>query len=237
MAFQKDRVIGNGSTSNYWRIIKFLVLDFVNNYCGFELGLYVDVAKRNAENNYKSYQIALTGGDFPFGDILEANFTALSIAMSGHHSFGDYLEELGTSNLTANDYDIDITIDGGTLRKLTITITGNEKNNDIADLLQTALQTAEASNDTVTIKEKRFRVTSEATGTSSTVLIAPGTIGSAGGDLLAALSATVNSQVTGGTKISLPDFLRTTIYNKLKTMNVLALDDGNVDFTTETIDV
>jgi len=95
--------------------------------------------------------------------------------------------------LPADTYDFDVTIDGG-LQQLSITTVGGEDYNAIA-----ALMDAQVVGGAVTFSniDSAFSVTSDSTGSGSTVLVGPGTFGSSGGDLFAILEAGVIVQAIG----------------------------------------
>lgn len=86
----------------------------------------------------------------------------------------------------ANTYDFDVTIDGGGLQQLSVVLAGGETYSAIA-----ALMDAVVVGGTVAYNDPAFafRVTSSTLGTGSAATIAPGTAGSGGGDLFAALDA------------------------------------------------
>lgn len=90
--------------------------------------------------------------------------------------------------LSADTYDFDVTIDGGPLQQLSITTT-NSPGFEIYVAIA-ALMNAVVVGGTVTYSDalSAFVVTSNSTGPVSTVLVAPGTFGSTGGDLFAALA-------------------------------------------------
>ena len=92
--------------------------------------------------------------------------------------------------LGAATYDFDVTIDGGPVQQLSISVVGGEDFTDIA-----ALMDAQVVGGAVTLETSAFRVTSDTTGLTSSATIAVGTAGSAGGDLFAAILA----QDPGGT--------------------------------------
>jgi len=88
---------------------------------------------------------------------------------------------------TETGYELDITIDG-TLRKLkTVSIASADDWNDVAAAIQASLRTATSSSETVVILDGKILVSSITSGTSSAVLIAAGTDGTADGDLLAVI--------------------------------------------------
>lgn len=93
--------------------------------------------------------------------------------------------------ITANTYDLDATIDGGGLNQLSFAIAVTDTWDTIVTAIQTALQTATGSTETVVIIGGDIRVTSATTGAASSVLIAAGTAGSGGGDVIAAITTQV----------------------------------------------
>lgn len=109
--------------------------------------------------------------------------------------------------ITANTYDLDVTIDGGGLNQLAIAIAVTDDWFTIAAALQAALRTATGSTETIVITNGRIRCTSATTGGSSSVLIAAGTAGSGGGDLLTKIdtltdmTTTIESAVAGGAQL------------------------------------
>ena len=86
-------------------------------------------------------------------------------------------------------YDLDVTIDGGGLNQLAVALLNTDDWDGIAAKIQTALRTATGSTETVAIVAGKIQITSATAGSTSTVLIAAGTAGSGGGDLLAAITA------------------------------------------------
>jgi len=115
-------------------------------------------------------------------------------------------QEISSSSLTfsgstvpliaANTYDLDVTIDGGGLNQLTFILAPTQSWDDVMTLIQTALQTATGSTETVSILGGAIRITSATTGASSVVLIAAGTAGSGGGDILAYIDASIANMTT-----------------------------------------
>jgi len=94
-------------------------------------------------------------------------------------------------------YDLDVTIDGGGLNQLAVAILVTDDWDTIAAAIQSALQTATGNADLAVIIGGKMLVTSNSIGATSTVLIAAGTAGSGGGDLLAYIDASVaNMTVT-----------------------------------------
>ena len=101
-------------------------------------------------------------------------------------------------------YDLDVTIDGGSLNQLAIALLNTDSWTGILAKIQTALRTATSSTETVALVDGKIKVTSATTNEASAVLIAAGTAGSGGGDLLAAITAlsadytaTVDTAVAG----------------------------------------
>lgn len=110
--------------------------------------------------------------------------------------------------ITAETYDLDVTIDGGGLGQLTVVIAATDDWFTIASKIQVALRADTSSTETVVVTNGRIRVTSATTGGSSSVLIAAGTTGSGGGDLVAAITAqvtnmtvSIESAVVGATQL------------------------------------
>jgi uncharacterized phage protein gp47/JayE len=98
--------------------------------------------------------------------------------------------------IAANTYDLDVTIDGGGLNQLTFALAPTHSWDDVVALIETALQTATGSTETVIILGGSIRITSATTGDSSVVLIAAGTAGSGGGDFLAAVDLQIANMTT-----------------------------------------
>ena len=97
--------------------------------------------------------------------------------------------------LVANVYDFDVTIDGGALQVLSITVSPTDTYGTIA-----ALMSAQVTGGSVSFSGGSFHVTSTLPGNSSTVVVAAGTAGSAGGDLFAAITA----QAAGNPAVTFP---------------------------------
>jgi hypothetical protein len=91
--------------------------------------------------------------------------------------------------LADNTYDLDVTIDGGSNNQLAIALLATDDWDGIAAKIETQLQAATTSTETVVIVDGKIKITSVTVGAASSVLIAAGTAGSGGGDLLAAISA------------------------------------------------
>lgn len=96
--------------------------------------------------------------------------------------------------LIANPYDFDVTIDGGALQALSITVAPTDDYDAIA-----ALMSAQVAGGSVVFVGGAFQVTSATTGGSS-VIVAAGTAGSTGGDLFAAITA----QAVGNPAVTFP---------------------------------
>jgi len=91
-----------------------------------------------------------------------------------------------TTGAATDTYDFDVTIDGGGLQALTVSVTMGDTYSAIA----TAMSGAVAGGTVAYVDAAfAFRVTSSTTGSSSDATIAVGTFGSGGGDLFAALDA------------------------------------------------
>lgn len=88
-------------------------------------------------------------------------------------------------------YDLDVTVDDGTAPEyqLAIALLNTDDWDGIATKIETALQTATGSTETVAIVSGAIRITSATSGENSGILIQAGTAGSGGGDLLAAITA------------------------------------------------
>jgi uncharacterized phage protein gp47/JayE len=98
--------------------------------------------------------------------------------------------------VATNTYDLDVTIDGGVLNQLSFSINVTDDWDTIFQSIESALQTATGSTETVVIIDGRMRITSATTGASSAVLIAAGTAGSGGGDILAYIDASIANMTT-----------------------------------------
>lgn len=106
--------------------------------------------------------------------------------------------------LASNTYDIDVKPDGGTLRKLHLDILITDSWSVIISKIQAALLTATGGNESVFFYGGLIKFMSGTAGAASSMLVAAGTFGSAGGDLLAAINAlgatyiaTLNTPVAG----------------------------------------
>jgi hypothetical protein len=141
-------------------------------------------------------------------------FAAMTVAPVSGYAEITNVDTLGTfasatvPALASATYDIDITVDGGSVSKLAVALLNSDSWSGIATKIQTALRTATSSTETVTITSGKIRVTSATTGPSSTILIAAGTTGSAGGDLLAVINAvtgytcSLDTPVAGATDLT-----------------------------------
>jgi len=98
--------------------------------------------------------------------------------------------------IPAETYDLDVTVDGGSLHQLAFALVATDDWDGVAAKIQTALRTATGSTEVVAVVDGALRVTSASSGDSSTILIAPGTAGSSGGDFVAAIQtlSTTGSQ-------------------------------------------
>jgi hypothetical protein len=97
--------------------------------------------------------------------------------------------------LTSATYDLDITVDG-TIRKTATALLDTDSWAGICAKIQTALRALTSSTETVEVEGGCIRVTSHTTGSSSKIVIAAGTTGSGGGDLLAAIDAKTGYDTT-----------------------------------------
>lgn len=93
--------------------------------------------------------------------------------------------------ITAATYDLDVTVDGGGLNQLSFAIAVTDNWDAIVAEIQVQLRAATGSTETVTIVNGNIRITSATASDSSAILIAAGTAGSGGGDLLAFIVASV----------------------------------------------
>lgn len=90
--------------------------------------------------------------------------------------------------LASATYDLDITVDS-TLRQTATALLNTDDWDGIAAKIQAALRALTSSTETVAISGGKIVVTSATEGATSTIVIAAGTAGSGGGDLLAAIDA------------------------------------------------
>ena len=86
-------------------------------------------------------------------------------------------------------YDLDVDVDGGGNNQLAIALLNTDDWDGIATKIQTQLQAATSSTETVAITDGKITITSATDGSTSTIVIAAGTAGSGGGDLIAAITA------------------------------------------------
>jgi hypothetical protein len=93
-------------------------------------------------------------------------------------------------------YDLDMTVDGGSLLQLAIALLSTDSWTGIAAKIQIALRVATSSTETVTITDGKIKISSVTNGAASSILIEAGTAGSGGGDLLAAIDAIGATYVT-----------------------------------------
>ena len=88
-----------------------------------------------------------------------------------------------------NTFDIDIQVDNAVAPEaLAVVIAAADDWNDIAAIIQVALRAATISTETVAVAAGKILVTSATADDDSKIRITAGTTGSAGGDLLAAIS-------------------------------------------------
>ena len=99
--------------------------------------------------------------------------------------------------LAASTYDFDVTIDGGAVQQLSITVTGTETYAAVAALMSTAVVGG-----IVTFINSSFRVTSSTSGITSAAVVAVGTLGSASGDLFAAIEVAETETITYPTPVA-----------------------------------
>jgi hypothetical protein len=92
-------------------------------------------------------------------------------------------------------YDLDITVDG-VLQQTATALLSTDDWDGIAAKIQIALRALTSSTETVTITDGKIKVASVTTGVTSTIVIAAGTAGSGGGDLLTAIDALGTDYVT-----------------------------------------
>jgi len=93
-------------------------------------------------------------------------------------------------------YDLDIDIDGGGINQLAFALVNTDDWDAVAAAIQAALQTATGNPDTVVISGGKILVTSQSTGSGSTVAVTAGTAGSGGGDLLDYIDNNVANMTT-----------------------------------------
>lgn len=97
---------------------------------------------------------------------------------------------------TQADYELDITVDGTLHQLANISINIADNWDTIAGAIQTALQSATGSTETVAIVLNKIKVTSATTGDDSKIVISAGTAGTGSGDLLAVIDAIGATYVT-----------------------------------------
>lgn len=85
-------------------------------------------------------------------------------------------------------YDIDIAVDGAAASKVGVALLNSDDWTGVCTKIQAALRVITSGTETVTISGGRIRVTSDTPGPSSAIAITAGTLGSPGGDLLAAIN-------------------------------------------------
>lgn len=130
----------------------------------------------------------IRSADSDIVDIAAPTSGYATISNSG--SVGSYPPATVPAIATQADYELDITVDGTLYKLATISINIADDWSDIALAIQTSLQTATSSTETVVIDAlEKIRVTSATTGESSTIVIAAGTAGTGSGDLLAVIDA------------------------------------------------
>jgi len=132
--------------------------------------------------------------------------------------------------IAANTYDLDVTIDGGALNQLAFAIAVTDDWDAIVAVIEAALQVATGSTETVVIEDGRIKITSATTGPASSVLIAAGTAGSGGGDILAYIDASVSNMTTAILTAVVGDDGRADIPARA----ILTGPDGNVPADTIT---
>jgi len=89
--------------------------------------------------------------------------------------------------LASATYDLDVTVDGGTLRQLATPLLVSDTWTSIASKIQVRLRAATSGQELVTIEKGKIKITSGTTGTGSSILIAEGTAGNT--PLLGAIDA------------------------------------------------
>ncbi len=95
--------------------------------------------------------------------------------------------------IPSETYDIDITVDG-TLHKLAVALLVTDTWAEICTKVQTALRAATSKLETVKIVGSYINIASVTPGATSSILIAAGTTGSSGGDLLTAVNALADGE-------------------------------------------
>lgn len=93
------------------------------------------------------------------------------------------------SGLGAATYDIDYKDDANANAPLTVIVAGGEDWDAIAALIQASIRTSTSALETVAVVAGEILFTSATTGAASACLVAAGTTGSGGGDILAAITA------------------------------------------------
>ena len=132
-------------------------------------------------HNYK--RIVTYAKEVEAGDLLTTGYATIS-------NTGDLAEFVGATvpAIASETYDIDIEIDGNP-NALAVALLDTDDWDEIASKIETALQVATTSTETVAIVDGQIKVTSATSGVGSIVVISAGTVGSAGGDLLDAIDA------------------------------------------------
>lgn len=123
--------------------------------------------------------------------------------------------------LANNTYDLDITIDGVGPYQTATALLVTDTWADIASKIQTSLRAMTLSTEKVIIFNGKIQVMSTTLNTVHTVLVAPGTAGSGGGDILAAIDLIVGyttniDAATAGLNIITP----------YDTLNYIGVPDG-----------
>lgn len=121
------------------------------------------------------------------GDLDTSGYATISNTGSAGAFVGATVPAITTS--VGTGYELDVTIDGTPYKLATITITDTDDWATIVASIQSALQTATSSTETVAIVDGKIKVSSVTDGATSTVLIAAGTAGTGDGDLLAVIEA------------------------------------------------
>ena len=159
--------------------------------------------------------------------------TSGSATISNTGALGEFVNATVPA-IVSETYDIDIEIDG-VANALAVALLNTDDWAGIASKIQTALQTATTSTETVAIVGGKIKVSSVTTGITSTVVISAGTTGSAGGDLLDAIDAlgadytvTLDAPVDGLAGVPASTYFRVIINNNRAGSYNLEMSDDDL---------
>lgn len=164
--------------------------------------------------------------------------------LSNTGTLGTFLGSTVAGIATHNNWELDVTVDGGSVNKLVdIDIAITDDWDAVALAIQTSLRTATSSTETVSIVDGVIRFQSATGDASSAMLVVAGTAGSGSGDLIAAITAlsagytcTKDDPIAGQVAIELIDapvddydgFLITSLL--IKTSADVVKNDGLVNY-------